>query len=225
LVSSARRAADQDEPRGPAAAFAAAALAVTVWLILFYGSWSIQDNPDPAAVTIGTSYFRYWLPIFILSVVPVAWAAARLLDRLKGLWRPVVGTLALAVLAVVSAWTIFNAPQEGLLAIRRNLQRYDAEIGQVLAATEKNALVVVDRADKLIFPERAVIYPLRSAATYAALPRLVAAVPVYYYGITLPPRDLEYLRASKLPPLGLTIDPVVSFEQETLYVFRSLIRP
>jgi hypothetical protein len=206
--------------RGPATALALAASAVTVWLIFFYGSWSFQDNPDPAAVTIGTSYFRYWLPIFVVSVVPVAWAAERLLARLKSSWQPAIGVLALSVLAAVSAWSVFGAPQEGLLDIRRNLLRYDAEIGRVLELTEGNSLVVVDRADKLLFPDRAVIYPLRSAETYAMLPRLVAAVPVYYYGITLPPEDLEYLRGSKLPPLGLTIDPVISFEQETLYVFR-----
>ena len=217
--------AAQRRSSGSGPAFAAAALAVTVWLVLFYGSWSIQDNPDPAAVTIGTSYLRYWLPIFVLSVVPVAWAADRLLSLLKGAWASAAGTLALLALAAVSFSSVFGAPQEGLLAIRGNLKRYDVEISRVMELTEPNALVVVDRADKLIFPGRSVMYPLRSPETYAMLPRLAAAVPVYYYGITLPPEDLDYLRRSKLPPLGLTIDPVASFEQETLYAFRMPPRP
>ncbi|MEK9152117.1 MAG: hypothetical protein AAB692_02010, partial [Patescibacteria group bacterium] len=54
-------------------AFGAAAAAASIWLIFFYGSWIFSDNPDPDAVTIGSSYLRYWLPIFVLSTVPVAW--------------------------------------------------------------------------------------------------------------------------------------------------------
>ncbi|MFA4941785.1 MAG: glycosyltransferase family 39 protein [Patescibacteria group bacterium] len=40
-------------------------------LLFYYGSWKFNDNPDPGSFTIGNSYTRYWLPIY-LGVLPFA---------------------------------------------------------------------------------------------------------------------------------------------------------
>ena len=111
---------------GPTASWVgwlAVGLAVSLWLILFYGSWSIRDNPDPSAVTIGSSYLRYRLPIFVISVLPVAWGLERIWSR------PRVGrllaTVAIAAVATVSGLSVLWAPQEGLLAIREYLIQSD----------------------------------------------------------------------------------------------------
>lgn len=40
-------------------------------LIVYYGSWVFHDNPDLGAVTIGNSYTRYWLPVY-LGALPFA---------------------------------------------------------------------------------------------------------------------------------------------------------
>lgn len=208
---------------GPAPrAFAVAAVLVGLWLSLFYGSWTIHDNPDPQAVTIGTSYLRYWLPLFVLSTVPVAWALTLFIGRLPKPWRKPLLGLFLAGLTLVSGLSVFGSEEEGLLAVRASLSRYDREVEQVLAATEPDALIIVDRADKLLFPERRVMYPLRSETTFAALPKLLGRAPLYYFGITFPEKDLDYLRREKLPPLGLTIEPVSQFREESLYSLRPL---
>ncbi len=34
-------------------------------LMFYYGSWKFNDNPDLSSVTIGNSYTRYWLPIYM----------------------------------------------------------------------------------------------------------------------------------------------------------------
>lgn len=38
-------------------------------LVLYYGSWEFYDNPDKASHTIGNSYTRYWLPMY-LGLIP-----------------------------------------------------------------------------------------------------------------------------------------------------------
>jgi hypothetical protein len=43
---------------------------------------------------------------------------------------------------------------------------------------------------------------------------------VYYFGITLPHTDLKWLQQQKLPPIGLTIDPIANFGSQSLYRFR-----
>ncbi len=40
-------------------------------LIFYYGSWEFYDNPDKTKHTIGNSYTRYWLPIY-LGFMPFA---------------------------------------------------------------------------------------------------------------------------------------------------------
>jgi len=41
-------------------------------LILYYGSWKFHDNPNPNSFTIGNSYTRYWLPVYLGSFPFVA---------------------------------------------------------------------------------------------------------------------------------------------------------
>jgi len=38
---------------------------ISAILIFYYGSWVFYDNPDPDSFTIGNSYTRYWLPIYL----------------------------------------------------------------------------------------------------------------------------------------------------------------
>jgi hypothetical protein len=200
-----------------------AILLLTLWLILFYGSWVIQDNPDPTAVTIGASYLRYWLPIFVVSTLPVAWLLGKIAALVRN--RIVAGLAVVAfifVVGAVSAVQIFSGDGESLLSIRANLERYAVERDAVLAATEQDAVIVVDRSDKVLYPHRSVVTPLRSDRTYAALPALAAARPTYYLGITLPETDLAWLNTEKLPPLGLSIAPVQAFSDQTLYRFTIL---
>jgi hypothetical protein len=125
-------------------------------------------------------------------------------------------------MAVVSGLTVFGAPQEGLNAVRETLVGYRHETEAVLALTEPTAIVVVDRADKYLFPKRTVIYPLRAESTYEILPQALVNRPTYYYGLTLPEGDLAWLRTVKLAPSGLTIDLVADLGENSLYVFRPL---
>lgn len=200
-----------------AVAFAWLAGAVSLWLVMFYGSWAVRDNPDPAAVTIGSSYLRYWLPIAAFSTVPVAWLVTRASERFEGKRRALFAAAFIACAALASASDTFWSPGEGLLAVRDSLRRYDAVVARVLALTPKGSLVVADSADKHLFPDRPVMTPLRSEANYAALATLKRHAHVYYFGITFPEKDLAWLRDVKLPPLGLSIRPVETFGEETLY--------
>lgn len=201
-------------------AFLAAGIAALVWLVPFYGSWTIHDNPDMAAVTIGSSYLRYWLPLFVLSTLPVALLFDRAMDRARtARARTAFAAILCAGFFAASAADVFLSPQEGLAHVRANVVRSDMIAREVAGLTSPRALIIVDRADKFLWPDRAVMYPLRDEATYALLPKLSRFADLYYYGITFPEQDLRYLNEEKLPPLGLSVAPVRTFGQETLYHF------
>lgn len=191
--------------------FTVVVVGVSTWLIFFYGSWTLNEISD-GSVAIGSSYLRYWLPIFIFSTIPVAAALARLTEQRRALTIAVF-----ALLLIVSGYTVFRSPLEGLIRIRVSLIEADAKIEAIMAATEPNAIIIADTADKYIFPERAVIYPLRAESTYAALSEAVAQRPLYYFGITLPAGDMAALTATRLSPQGLEMTVVEVIGQETLY--------
>ncbi|TAK03561.1 hypothetical protein EPO34_00140 [Patescibacteria group bacterium] len=193
-------------------------LVSAAYLAVLYGSWVIHDNPDPDAVSIANSYVRYWLPAFALSTPYVAAASLWLVDRAvtpQGR-RLVAGALAAAGAALALVATAF-APGDGLLDARTTLARDAATKAALLSLVEPDAVVIVDRADKLLFPERRVRVPLRDEGTYALMPRLVLRAPLYYFGITLPQTDLEYLNGEKLEGTGLRFVPAEPFGEETLY--------
>jgi len=183
-----------------------------------YGSWSFTDNPDPNTITIANSYVRYWLPVFLLTTVYAATVLVWLKDRMRTKLSGALMVIAVLVLFMgLGIRGTFFAPEDGLIQVRETLIRSQEIKTDVLALTEPEAVIVVDRADKLFFPERKVIYPLRSDSTYELMPRIILRNPLYYYGITFPQLDIDYLNSKKLAELGLKIEIVQTFDQESLY--------
>lgn len=195
------------------------AAVVSIWIVLMYGSWEIHDNPDPTQVTMANSYVRYWLPMYIASIPMIAatlqWVSERAKTTMaKGLF---LATLLVVVLGL-NVHATFIQGQDGLIKVRQELIESAAVQESVLAYVPENAVIIVDRADKLFFPHRDVWYPLRDDATYEAMPTLATNAPLFYYGITFPETDMEYLNGTKLAELGLEITLIETYDIESLYV-------
>ncbi len=191
---------------------------VTLYLGLLYGSWTFFDNPDPSQVTIGNSHVRYWLPAFVLST-PFAALAIRWISRramTEAMRRAIAAALVAACLAL-SVHVVFFSSQDGIVPASAGLAAAREVRSAVVAQTEREAVIIVDRSDKLFFPYRRVLYPLRDEKTYALMPRIILRAPLYYYGITFPDADVAWLNAEKLAGLGLRIDAMETFGIETLY--------
>lgn len=184
---------------------------LAAWLGVVYGSWSFNDNPDPFAVTLADSHVRYWLPLFVLATPFIALALQKLTTRKAWLLVPVTAAV------VVLSWSLVFLGDDGLLASRKELFESAAKRDAVLLATEETSIVIVDRADKFLWPHRSVVVPLRSESTFAAMPDMVALGSVYYFGIPFPADDLAHLNDVQLAPLGLRIDIVAPVDDEALY--------
>lgn len=198
-------------------AFAIYTLVLSTWLAVVYGSWSFYDNPDPSAITIGNSYVRYWLPVFVLSTPFMAVGVKWLSERFKP--KKVQNVILVAVVLLCAGFSGYRVFQgdDGLIATREHLLEFYEKKVIVLQATEDDAIIIVDRADKFLWPDRRVVVPLRSEATYSALPKMLENVAVYYFGITLPEADLNYLNLDKLGKAELRIDLVLTVGDESLY--------
>lgn len=193
---------------------------ITGWLALVYGSWVIHDNPDPNAITVGISYSRYWLPAFVLATGVAGAGIGRMAERMERSTRLGAGALCLAAVFILSFSTVFLTTGDGLRDVLSTLRGYAVVKEDVLDRTEPDAVIVADRGDKIFFPERAVIYPLREEATYRTLAALREQhTPLYYYGITLTPEDLHYHNEEQLASFGLLLAPLVTYGDHTLYRF------
>lgn len=194
---------------------AVALLLLSAWLGVVYGSWTVVDNPDPSVVSLANSHVRYWLPLFAIASVFMALAVDLIIQKTGKFGAPLGAALSLLVV-VLSGWLVIFG-QDGFVHIRSSLNEFAHKRTVILAQTEPGDIVIVDRADKFLFPDRRVITPLRSEATYGLLPRMTALEDVYYFGITLPREDLRFLNEDKFAEFDLRFEEVLEVENETLY--------
>lgn len=201
-------------------------LVTSAILLFYYGSWEFHDNPDPRAATIGNSYTRYWLPIYLGAIPWLALAIVKV-TRLAGIGIIVLASriYLVAVFAVLSLLFVLYGSDEGLVPSALKLVAARAEAAKVLALTPENSVIITKYHDKYLFPERRVIYGLfdddRMNMEYA---RLVNWLPLYYYNFTFPVRDINYLNNSKLAKAGLKIEMVAPIEKG-LSLYRLQARP
>ncbi|MFH1582689.1 MAG: glycosyltransferase family 39 protein [Candidatus Falkowbacteria bacterium] len=201
---------------------------VAAILISYYGSWDFHDNPDPKSRTIGNSYTRYWLPIY-LGAIPLAVIFLVKLSNLPaqaGIFKKKILVYGLRILIIsaiffISIKFVLIGSDEGLIKSAQKQLAVRAEYEQILNLTETRAVIVTQYHDKLLFPARKVIVGLfddpNMIKEYAVLTRYL---PVYYYNFTFPERDINYLNNKKLPEFGLKIETVAQVTKDfTLYKF------
>jgi len=209
-------------------------------LIVYYGSWEFHDNPNPNSYTIGNSYTRYWLPIY-LGFMPFAsmaiiyftktifsFSVFKNYNKEGSFWSFKASDkllsssfqfFAVLSLAVSSVYFVAVGSEEGLVynVIRQEGARREWKM--VTDATESNSVIITRYHDKLFFPERKVIVGLfddmNMVKQYAVL---AGYLPVYYYNFTLPEKDIEYLNSRRLFEFGLNISEVKKITDSfTLY--------
>ena len=206
---------------------------LSVVLVFYYGSWRFTDNPNAASHTIGNSYTRYWLPIYLLALplVALSWELmARGLFffvRRHRIYKWLVGGALLGAYLIVACqsfnFLIFNG-EESLSNLSFNMAA-DRQIGKtVLELTPPEAIILTQYHDKVLFPQRRVIMGLmHEPPYYPYLKKLLNHYPVYYLNFTYPENDLNYLNTSRLPEFGLQLEPLEFIGRDfTLYQLKSL---
>lgn len=197
---------------------------VSLFLIIYYGSWKFNDNPDPREFSLGNSYTRYWLPVY-LGCLP--WAAIFLVKFSKIFHKPSFTSffrfLLLVLAFAVSFYLIFFGSSEGLYYSPEKKKNNYFELQKVTAATPPQAVIITRYHDKIFFPERKVIVGMFTdknlVKVYADLVRLL---PVYYYNFTLPTADLKWLNERRLKEFNLRIEKTEEITKDfTLYRLES----
>jgi len=189
-------------------------------LVFYYGSWDFHDNPNPASITIGNSYTRYWLPIY-LGAIP--FAGLFIIKITKILKNKYIIFFSRALIILYISFSSINfvlaGSEEGLTYSLEKNNQDRIQYNEVMKLTEDNSVIITYYHDKLFFPERKVIVGLFDdnfmIYEYAIL---ADYLPIYYYNFTLPANDLEYLNNRRLKDFGLMMKKVEEINEDfTLY--------
>ena len=193
-------------------------LLTAAYVVIYYGSWQFHDNPDPNAVTIGTSYIRYWLPLYIF-VLPLL--ARALIFWLKNLPRikTVVLVYFFAVLSLTSYQTVFWGPEEGVLKVKENINGYQQIASQVFSLVPEKSVIIAGTMDKVFFPARSVIVALNNPQDYVKLKKLLyQGYAVYYFYFSRTPAELAEFNQRYFQSYGLRVESsLIDFEEQSLY--------
>lgn len=193
-------------------------LAVSVILIFYYGSWMFNDNPDLTQFTIGNSYTRYWLPLYLGLMPLFSLALVRLSRALLfidsktsvGIQRIIASGLQALVILALSIWSllfVIYGSAEGLAYLYYNNQAEKVNTEKVWSLTEPAAIIITRYYDKFFWPERRVIIgTLPNDEISKATAKLIRFYPVYYYNFYLDEAAVAYLNERKFLPYGLQIN-------------------
>lgn len=182
------------EPRSRRAYFVTA-IGIGAWLLVLYGSWHVRDHWDPTRVTIGTSYVRYFLPAYVMTLPFAASGLVWLSDRFGR--REVAAILAAAML-VLSVQASVVRGDEAMLAVRETLRGNAAKKAEILPVIPEDAVIMTGRFDKVFFPERMRFIPSSGDAAFETAAMLKSYFPVFWYGIEPPEEELAALKTRLL---------------------------
>lgn len=178
------------------------------YLLAYYGSWRFTDNVMNLP-SIGTSYARYFLPVYIFGLPILAEWLVSTFEWNK--FGRVVTVIFVAILLFSSYCAVF-APLEGLGSIKSMVNKYYEWQGAVYSQTETNSVIATRYADKYLFPGRKIIAEWSSPEAKQAISALVARdVPVYWF-------DLKQLKIPVFEKVKLS-DTILSIDNLELRRF------
>ncbi|MFA6426979.1 MAG: glycosyltransferase family 39 protein [Candidatus Magasanikbacteria bacterium] len=190
--------------------YAIVCIFVSSFLFIYYGS---SADTLYSMKTIGVAYTRYWLPIFIL-MLPFVGSVWQGIAQKKRAW--LLGVIVLSGMALLSYNAAFRGV-DGILAVRGQLKYVELVKKDILASTQTHAIIVSDREDKFVWPERQVIVRFFDSRVGQALGKLVfAGNPVYY--LTPKLDEAHYQNTvDYLGQFGLSLEEKMFFKDHTLY--------
>jgi len=157
-------------------------LGISLYLLVYYGSWSFTDQLTLALNKIGISYVRYFLPIYILSLPLVAIFLNSLPALFKNKKIKILLSLFLALIFLgFSINAVYLAGNDNLFKIKQYIKNYSEFNKKVVGLTENEAVIISQRSDKIFFPERKVIGKWDTGDFETLFNLLDAGVPLYYF--------------------------------------------
>jgi hypothetical protein len=165
-----------------------------IWLVIYYGSYTFYEYFDKSKILLGSSYLRYWLPIFVFGLPLVVRGFEKMSTLFKHGWAQRIAVVLLICLFIVLSVhvTLFDSIQ-GLFQVKKNIQQEASLEEGVAGLTPANAVILSGYADKIFFPARRVIVGLPDGVGTAekTMVSTLKSAPLYYFSNPLDEQSQE----------------------------------
>ena len=203
-------------------------LFIAGYLILYYGSWKINDNIlGSNLVSLEQAYSRYWLPIYIFGLPFAAMAAQTLIKnalailsnrcadsrgKIRRIARNAILCFAVLLLFNFSVSSAVLERNVGLAKVRQNTLEYKEVADKAKRLIESSAIIAAGKADKVFFPEFKVIASeIDTNKKAKQLKKILQKAPVY---ISILDFAGQSEKLNKLKSLGFKIGKEVKINDE-----------
>jgi hypothetical protein len=174
------------------------------WLLIYYGSWQIKDNISFSSVTIGNSYVRYWLPMYVFALPFISILILKLV-KVSVLKKKIIYFF-IAFFALVSFNIVFVKGEESILRVRDNILNYKKEAQEIYNITEEDSIIISRYEDKIFFPDRKVVFfNPNNYGAFEGLVKIIDENRIYFYDKFIPQKDLDYINNKKINHLGIEV--------------------
>lgn len=172
-------------------------LYILVWLVFYYGSWDIKDNISYSNSTIGNSYVRYWLPIYVFALPFFVLFLEKL--KKKNIFGRIIAILFLLVYVLSSINLVMFRGEESIVSVKSNLLHYSDINKSVVDLTNDNDIIITHYYDKVFFPQRRVVFiDKNNFSLFLDVKKLMDENNVYYYNNQINNDDVDYINNRKI---------------------------
>jgi len=179
---------------------------VSCFLIIYYGSWFFRDSLDLNLVSMGSSYVRYFLPIYIFAMLFIGLLLIKIWElNYKFKLNKIFVIFVFCFLFFVSCFVVYFKNSESLVQINKNLLKYRTQAQDILNKTGPDDIILTDISnDKVIFPERSHLIVPQNGDELKPVKLLLELTDVWFFY-----RDknvnIEYLNKNKFNLYNLKI--------------------
>jgi len=193
---------------------------MALWLIVYYGSWEFYEYIDKTKIILGSSYLRYWLPIYIFGLPFVALTILRIKYFFQSkILRYITSPVIILLFVFFSVNIILLDPLQGLIKLK-NYNQENIKIGKIIIQkTAVNSVIISNFSDKIFFPERKVMVNLPSdkLKQKQLLTKLMNQILVYYFYNPLDENSQNTIDSIKSSGIKLNIIKEFTKDNEVLY--------
>lgn len=174
-----------------------------ITLAVYYGSLQITDALVLRENTIGISYVRYWVPLIMLTIPATVYFFRWIIQTAGSRWFNIIFVAMNASLLVLFSFNLaFKSEGDGLFSQKAVISEYYEQSRAVKGLVGENQIIVVERADKVFFPQQKVAVFDSDYSAFERLTPILNTRKIYYFTMRND-NEINEMNAYKLQPLGM----------------------
>jgi hypothetical protein len=187
--------------------FIITAAAICAWISFYYGNWNFIDPLVLKYNLIGSSYVRYFLPVYIIFLPFVAYFLVRIISYKYKIYNLLKYIIVLGIIGYLSLYSynlVYKSTYDGLFVQKETIEEYYYRANEINSLIEPNAIIITNRHDKIFWPKHRVVMFNLDYTVFPRVKEVIDRYPIYYYSL-MPDVDINYINKKKIAEYDLEL--------------------